>query len=260
MENLKKRIEEIRNVENYLAARFKAGEMSGTLHLSIGQEYIPLVISQYLMEGDVVTSNHRGHAHAIATGVKPEELIQEVCEGVGGTQHILRPEIQFYSNGITGGMVPVACGLAFTIRKTKNIVVAYFGDGAVNEGYVLESFNIAQLFKLPILLVCENNGYAMGTRTSLSHSSPIAQKMRGFGLKGIRIKKNDYLMLDAWAKKLIRIVRTLREPRFIEIETYRLCGHSINDDCKYRSREEEEEWAKLDVLERMIDVIKEERE
>lgn len=252
-----KEILKIRAVENKIDYLFKRGLINGTAHFCIGQEFIPVIISQYLTKEDIVTSTHRGHGHAISKGVEIKEFLAELmgkksgCNlGKGGSQHIISREKNFYTNGITGGMIPIATGMAFSnkYQYKKNVVVAYLGDGGFNEGYVMESLNIAGVMKLPILIVCENNMYAMSTHIKKSHSSEIINKVKAFGIKSELIEDNDYIKLNKIAKEFIDNIRENKGPYFIEVRTYRHKGHSKNDLNLYRDKEEEKYWFDRDVL------------
>ena len=257
LEEIYEKILLIRTIENKIDDLFKKGLIQGTAHFCIGQEYIPVIISQYLKKEDSITSNHRGHGHAISKDLDIKKFLAELMgnnlgfnSGKGGSQHILSKENNFFSNGITGGMVPIANGLAFAnkFKNNSNITVAFLGDGAINEGYVLESLNLAVVLKLPILFVCENNLYAMSTSTKKSHSSEIIKKVKGFGMEAEVIEDNDFKKLDELSKKFIKKVREEKIPCFIEIRTYRHCGHSKNDQNLYRDKAEEEYWFNKDVL------------
>jgi len=254
---LYKKILEIRSFENKLDSLFKRGLVHGTAHFCVGQEFIPVIISQYLKKEDSVTSTHRGHGHAISKNLDIKKLLAELLgkkegynSGKGGSQHVISRENNFYANGITGGMIPVANGIAFAnkYKKNKNIVVAYLGDGAFNEGYVLESLNLAAVLKLPILFVCENNLYAMSTNVKYSHSAEICSKVKSFGIKCGLIEQNNFKKLDCVAKEFISDIRKKSEPYFIEVRTYRHYGHSKNDLNLYRGKEEEKFWFEKDAL------------
>ena len=257
---LYKKILLIRIFENKLNKLFEKGLIHGTAHLCVGQEFIPAIISNYLKKEDIVTSTHRGHGHALSKGLDLKTFLAELLgkkegynSGKGGTQHTLSKEFNFYVNGVTGGMLPVANGMAFAnkYKKNQNIVIAYLGDGGFNEGYVLESINLASVFKLPILFVCENNLYAMSTPIKKSHSGEIYKRARSFNITSELVEDNDYKKLDDVAKKFIEEVRALSEPRFIEIRTYRHYGHSKNDLNLYREKSEEDYWYERDVLKKI---------
>lgn len=247
----------IRLFEEKLDFLFKKGLINGTAHFCVGQEYIPVIVSQYLQPQDLVTSTHRGHGHALAKGLDPKRFLAELTgrrtgynSGKGGSQHVLSRENNFYANGITGGMVPVATGMAFAnkYKDNKNIVVCYLGDGGFNEGYVQEAFNLAVIWKLPILYVCENNQYAMSTSVKTTHGAEICQRIKGLGMNCESIEDNDYQELDSLVGKIIEKIRKTPQPYFIEVKTYRHFGHSKNDKNLYRDKSEEEKWFKTDVL------------
>jgi pyruvate dehydrogenase E1 component alpha subunit len=255
--HLYREIARIRYFETKLDYLFKRGLVHGTAHYCIGQEFIPVIISRYLTEGDSVTSTHRGHGHALARGLDTERFLAELMgkaegynSGKGGSQHVISEEFNFYANGITGGMVPVANGLAFSNKymKKRDIVVAYLGDGGLNEGHVYESLNLSVVLGLPILFVCENNHYAMSTHINRSHSSEISRKVSGFGIKCGVVEDNDYKKLNELAPEFIGEVRESSSPGFLEIKTYRHLGHSKNDLNLYRDKEEEEFWFERDVF------------
>jgi acetoin:2,6-dichlorophenolindophenol oxidoreductase subunit alpha len=247
----------IRAFENKLDDLFKRGLVKGTAHYCIGQEFIPVIVSQYLTDEDCATSTHRGHGHAISKGLDLKRLLAELIGkkagyncGRGGSQHVISDEHNFFANGITGGMVPVAAGMAFAAkyRKKNNVTVAYLGDGGFNEGYVQEALNLSKVLQLPILFVCENNQYAMSTPMKKTHSSDICMRVSGMGIRCASIADNDFLMLDDAANKFISSIRQKPEPYFIEVRTYRHHGHSKNDKNLYRAKEEEKCWFEKDVL------------
>ena len=195
-----KKIILIREFERKLDFLFKQGLVKGTAHFCIGQEFIPVIVSQYLTAQDTVTSTHRGHGHAIAKGLDAKKLLAEMLgkkegynSGKGGSQHISSAENSFIANAVSGGMIPVAAGIAFANKynNTRNITVAYLGDGAVNEGSVQETLNLAKVMKLPILFVCENNQYAMSTPMKKSHAAEICSRIRGLDIKCKSVPDND---------------------------------------------------------------------
>lgn len=247
----------IRTIESKLDQLFKQGLVHGTAHFCIGQEFIPAIISNYLTKEDVVTSTHRGHGHAISKGLNPKKFLAELMgkqigynRGKAGSQHVVSPEFNYYANGVTGGMVSIAAGMAFANKyfENNNIVVAFFGDGAFNEGNVQESLNLAKIFNLPIMFVCENNQYAMSTPRKKSHASEIFERANAYGMLCGCVDNNDYKKLDAFSKKFIQEIREGKGPAFLEIRTYRHGGHSKNDQNLYREKDEEIFWLEKDVL------------
>jgi len=259
-----KKIFLIRTVENKLDELFSKGLVHGTAHFCVGQEFIPVIVSRHLTNKDFVTSTHRGHGHAIAKGLDVKRFLSELLgkksgfnRGKGGSQHVISFEDGFLCNGITGGMAPIAVGLAFgnKYKKNKNVVVAYLGDGAITEGYVLEAINMSIVFGLPILFVCENNFYAMSTHVKVSHSNEIYKKIGGFGIKCSLVEDNDYIKLNSIAGDYIEKIRDGQGPFFVEVRTFRHKGHSKNDQNLYRDKEEEKHWFDLDVLKKIEEKI-----
>lgn len=227
----------IREFEIKVLEDFKKGIIKGTIHCCIGQEYEEVKIIEQLIEGDVVTSNHRGHGHYLAFTKDFDGLYNELCgleTGVNGgkslSQHLHSKN--FYSTGIQGGMIPVACGIALgmKLKQSSNMVVCFIGDGTLGQGVLYESLNIASLWKLPICFVIENNQYAMSTSIKNNIQGSIEKRFLSFGLN-----------------KSALIIRS-NLPSFRVINTYRFCGHSGNDNRNYRSIEEEKKWIKKDKL------------
>jgi pyruvate dehydrogenase E1 component alpha subunit len=261
------RMYEIRVFENSLETLFSEGHVHGTCHLSAGQEAVAVGICQYLTQEDIVTSTHRGHGHALAKGLDPGLLLSEFvgrengyCGGRGGTQHIISKKHNFYTNGITGGMAPIAVGFGFALkyRREKNkVVVCFLGDGGMNEGHVMESLNMASIWMLPILFVCENNLYAMSSRVDrMTHSPSLALRAQAYGITALTIDGNDVCKVYETAKKYIqRMKKTGQGPVFIECMTYRQSGHSINDKNVYRTKDEMEIWAKKDPILRLEQLL-----
>ena len=230
----------IERVETSLLDLFSQGLLRGTVHTCLGQEGIAAGIVGALDEAkDIICSNHRGHGHYIAYSRDVRGLIAEimgradgVCSGIGGSQHLhLR---NFYSNGILGGMVPVATGMAFAEKtaETGAIVTVFFGDGALGEGAIYEAFNIASLWKLPILFVVEDNGYAQSTPKRLEHSGHLDERASPFGIKIYKLDGNDALAVRQVAGLAISEIRRNLGPRLIHCTTYRLAPHSKGDDFR----------------------------
>lgn len=245
----------IRLFEEKLGELFTKGGLFGTIHSCIGQEAVAVGIVNVINKNDIVVSNHRGHGHFIAFTSEVEGLMAElmgkatgVCGGRGGSQHLCKGN--FYSNGITGGMVAVATGMAFAekLKKSKSIVVCFFGDGALGQGIIYESFNMSSLWNLPIIYILENNYYAMSTHISCTIAGSMIDRGRAFGIEVKEITTNDVEIIYSTFKEIVKYVRSRSRPFLLIINTYRLCGHSKSDDCSYRSRKEEEEWRKKDPL------------
>jgi len=249
----------IRKTEEEIERLFSKGLMRGTTHGCRGQEVIPAsVLDHVSLDFDYVTGNHRSHGDYLALTEDPYRLLAElmglpdgIVHGKGGSQHIQFKN--FYTNGITGGMVPDAVGLAFSqLKLTSNgIVVALFGDGAMNEGYVLEALNLAAVFSVPILFVLENNHYAMSTPTDLVTRRPLRERAEAVGIETFYIEALDAGQLWLLAGNLISQMRTDRKPRFIEMKTFRFSGHSKSDKREYIPTEEDEYWHQNDPLMRL---------
>ncbi len=249
----------IRYTEQKLESLFKERKLKGTMHGCIGQEINAVAILSHIdIEKDWVTGNHRSHGHLLALTGDPYPLIAELMGkksgfvmGKGGSQHISYKN--FINNGITGGMVGVGVGIAFTLKqKTKDaIVVSFFGDGAMNEGYVSESLNLASYLKVPILFVLENNKYAMSTRTEKVTGGNFRERVEAFGLEYHFIVGDDFWNLYQLAGQLISKIRRDRYPIFLEILTHRFSGHSKSDKREYIPPEEDKEWRERDGVEKI---------
>jgi len=253
---LYKRMFLIRKCEETIEILFEKGLLRGTSHGCRGQEIVPAAFLDHInINADYVTGNHRSHGAYLAITENPYALIAEMMglpdgmvQGRGGSQHIRYN--RFYTNGITGGMVPVAVGLAFCQKKQSNndIVISFFGDGAMNEGYVLEALNLSMVFEVPIVFVLENNHYAMSTATELVTKRPLFERAKAFGLETYNIEASDAIELWQFAGDIIGKIRVDRKPRFIEVKTFRFSGHSKNDKREYIPKEEDEYWKRNDPL------------
>jgi 2-oxoisovalerate dehydrogenase E1 component len=229
----------IREVEQRLLELFSAGKLFGTVHTCIGQELVGVAVAQALSEEDLIFSNHRCHGHFLARTGNVEGLIAEimgkntgVCGGRGGSQHLCDRERGFFSNGIQGGIVPIAAGLAFAqqLLGTQNIVVVFIGDGTLGEGVVYEALNIAAKWQLPLLVVLENNGYAQSTPQSQNLAGEIAARAAAFDLPFRKSSTWEPESLLEEVAECVRYVRACRCPVFLQIDTYRLMAHSKGDD------------------------------
>ncbi|MHB9035972.1 MAG: thiamine pyrophosphate-dependent dehydrogenase E1 component subunit alpha [Armatimonadota bacterium] len=250
----------IRKAEMQLAAMFKRGKIPSGAHLYEGQEAIAAGGCANLRDDDAITSTHRGHGHCIAKGMDPKRMMAEVCgkstgccAGKGGTMHMFDPRIGIMGTiGIVGGGIPIAvgAGLAAKLRKTDQVAVSFFGDGASNNGSFHESINMAALWKLPVLFICENNQYA--TSVSVARSTPIeniSDRAIGYGIPGISIDGNKVEEVYAAAAEAVARARSGGGPTLIECKTYRIRGHFEGDDSLYRSKDEVEEARKSDPIE-----------
>ncbi len=249
----------IRAFEARIHDLLSTGAIHGTSHLCAGQEAVAVGACAAVGGEDFVVSNHRGHGHFLAKGGDPNKLMAELwgkvdgySRGRGGSQHVACKKIGFLgSNGITGGGIPIAVGaaLAIKIREENSIVLCFFGDGASNQGTFHESMNMAAVWGLPVIFICENNLYGMSTPTSQSTSvADIADRAAGYGMQGRIVDGNDVIAVrDAVAEEAER-VRSGGGPVLIECKTYRMHGHSRSDPCNYRPAEEEEAWKKRDPI------------
>lgn len=248
----------IRQFEKKVEFLFTRGRIHGTSHLYIGQEAIAVGVCSQLKENDFVTSTHRGHGHAIAKQLPLSLLLAELqgketgfCSGRGGTQHIVSMKHHFIANGVTGGAAVTGTGIAlsFQMQQKKQIVVSFFGDGAINEGHIHEAINIAAVWKLPIIYVCENNLYAMSTHTKETMViQDISERAKSYGIKTYCIDGNDLDLVIETIKEAAERSRQELGPVFVECKTYRHSGHSKNDQFLYRTREEESIWTTKDPI------------
>ena len=241
-EEIKKAIV-VREVEKSFLSLFGQGKLNGTVHTCIGQEFTGVFVSKYLSEDDHMVTNHRGHGHYISKtgdikGLVAELLGKEIgCSGgMGGSQHLYNKN--FLSNGIQGGMVPIACGIAkyYKLQKQKNISVAFIGDGTLGEGIIYETFNIAAKKEYPLLIVLESNGMAQSTSTEQTLSGDMQKRIEGFGIEYIETTTDDLFDLDIKVKKAITQVRDENKPTLINIKTNRLNSHSKGDDNREESK------------------------
>ncbi len=243
----------IRRVEDTFLDLFDQGKLNGTVHTCNGQEFSAIAFSSALSKGDFIHSNHRCHGHYIAHTDDVYGLIAElmgketgVCGGIGSSQHLCTET--FYSNGIQGGMVPVAAGMALAQKKnkSKNIGIVFIGDGTLGQGIVYETMNICALMGIPLLIVCENNEYAQSTKLSDNMSGSILDRAHAFGLKSFYSNTWDTEELFSNAKKSIDYVRTNNKTAFHLVDTYRLNHHSKSDDN--RDVNEVSKYSKKDPL------------
>lgn len=263
-----RRMQEIRQFEDTVYYLFLQGEMPGTLHLYIGMEACAVGVCENLRQEDYITSTHRPHGHAIAKGVSLKALMAELfgkssgcCGGYGGSMHVgdlalgAVPAI-----AIVGGGIPVATGIGLSckMRKTDQVVCCFFGDGAINQGTFHEGVNMAAIWNLPVIFICENNLYAASTPVAqVVKLENLSDRASAYGIPGVTVDGNDVLAVHREVRKAVERARRAEGPTFVECKTYRLCGHSRNDACGYRSRDEEAKWKKLDPLLRMETNLKE---
>jgi len=241
----------IRRFEEKAGQLYGMGAISGFCHLYIGQEAVVVGMQMALKDGDQVITGYRDHGHMLACGMDAKGVMAELTgrrggysKGKGGSMHMFSKEKNFYGgHGIVGAQVSLGTGLAFAnrYRGNDNVSVAYFGDGAANQGQVYESFNMAELWKLPVIYVIENNRYAMGTSVSRSSAQQDFSK-RGisFNIPGEQIDGMDVRAVKAAGDMAVQWCRAGKGPYILEMQTYRYRGHSMSDPAKYRTREEVE--------------------
>lgn len=259
---LLERMTRIRFVEERLHQLFSDGEIPGFLHLSVGQEAIPVGLCVALRDTDTLASNHRGHGHALAKGIPLDSFFLElmakadgICGGRGGSMHVADFGVGMLgANGIVGAGIPMAVGsaLAHQLQGRGGIAVAIFGDGALAEGVLHESFNIAALWGLPILFVCENNGWSEFSPTSRQFNAPVTKIAETFSMEGVTVDGNDVFAVMEAAERLVEAARS-GEPKVLECITSRVHGHYIGDAQKYRLETEIAEALTKDPIVRLED-------
>jgi pyruvate dehydrogenase E1 component alpha subunit len=241
----------IRRFEEKAGQLYGMGLIGGFCHLYIGQEAVVVGMQMAMKQGDQVITGYRDHGHMIATGMDPKGVMAELTgrthgysKGKGGSMHMFSVDKGFFGgHGIVGAQVPLGTGLAFAnrYRGNDNISITYFGDGAANQGQVYESFNMAELWKLPVIYVIENNRYAMGTSIARA-SAQVDLSKRGlsFNIPGEQVDGMDVRAVKAAGEKAAQWCRDGKGPFILEMMTYRYRGHSMSDPAKYRTREEVE--------------------
>jgi len=243
----------IRRFEEKCAELYSAQKIRGFMHLYIGEEAVASGVMPALRDNDAVVATYREHGHALARGLPMNEVMAEMygkaagsSGGRGGSMHIFSAERRFYGgNAIVAGGLPIAVGLALAdkMQNRDRVTCCFFGEGAAAEGEFHESMNLAALWKLPVLFVCENNSYAMGTALARSESNTsILAHAEVFGMVGEAVDGMDVEAVNAAAKTAIASVRSGEGPRFIEAKTYRFRAHSMFDPDLYRTKAEIEEW------------------
>jgi pyruvate dehydrogenase E1 component alpha subunit len=243
----------IRRFEEGAEECYTRGLIHGTMHLSIGQEASAMGICMPLAQDDQITSTHRGHGHCIAKGAEVKRMFAEFfgkttgyCKGRGGSMHIADVgKGNLGANGIVGGGIPIAVGAALSAKmmKTGKAVVSFFGDGANNEGAFHEALNMAAIWKLPVIFVCENNGYGMSTSTARSTAvKNIAERAAAYSMPGVIVNGNIFSEVAEASHQAVARARAGEGPTLIESKTYRHRGHSKSDRNRYRTKEEIEDW------------------
>jgi pyruvate dehydrogenase E1 component alpha subunit len=254
-----KRMVMCRMFEDRVNSLFLQGRFPGTIHQSQGQEACAVGVCFALKEGDVITSTHRPHSHAVARGVSIKSMMAELyakktgcCKGKGGSMHMGDPDVGMLTAiAIVGGGLPVAAGyaLAFQYLKQDRVAVSFFGDGGANEGIFHETLNMAAIWNLPVLFVCENNLYGASTAVStVMKVKHISERAAAYGMPGETVDGND---VEATYQATLRAATRARQgqgPTLLELETYRFVGHSRSDPGHYRPAEEVEAWKKKDPI------------
>ncbi len=251
----------LRRFEERVNELYLQGRIPSTLHLYIGQEAVATGVCANLRPDDYAFSTHRPHGHALAKGVSPHALMAELyakatgcCQAKGGSMHVGDMSVGMVpAIAIVGANVPIAAGtaLAAKMQGSDRVSVCFFGDGAANEGAWHEGLNVAAIWDLPVIFVCENNLYAASTPVSLTFKvENIADRAAAYGLSGVIVDGNDVLAVFEASRAAIARARAGGGPTLLECKTYRLCGHSRSDPRTYRSKEEEAEWQQLDPIPR----------
>ena len=239
----------IRRFEERAGQLYGMGHIGGFCHLYIGQEAVVVGVEAVKKPDDQTITGYRDHGHMLACGMDPNGVMAELTgreggysKGKGGSMHMFSSEAKFYGgHGIVGAQIPLGAGLAFAnkYRKNKSVSLTYFGDGASNQGQVFEAMNMAQLWKLPVVFIIENNQYAMGTAVTRAHSDThLYRRGAAFGIPGKEVDGMDVLEVREAARLAIDHARAGEGPYILEMKTYRYRGHSMSDPAKYRTREE----------------------
>jgi acetoin:2,6-dichlorophenolindophenol oxidoreductase subunit alpha len=242
----------IRRFEEKVEERFRAGELPGFLHVAIGQEAVAVGVCRALEEGDVFASTHRAHGHTLAAGTHPNAVMAELygkaegCSGgYGGSMHLYDVERgNLGANAVVGGGLPatVGAGLAFQLRGEPHVAVAFFGDGATNIGHFHESMNLAQLWKVPAVFVCENNDWAESTpRSQHMPIDDIAKRALAYDMRAVKVDGQDVEEVHEAARDALDHARSGDGPVFLAVQTYRLVGHYVGDPQVYRPKDEQRE-------------------
>jgi len=259
----------IRRFEERCAQIYVEGKIGGFLHLYIGQEAVAVGAMSLLRPDDYFVTSYRDHGYALARGTDPRPLMAELCgkvsgisRGKGGSMHFYDvPTGNFGGDGIVGGHLPVAAGMGYAIRlrNTEQVVLCFFGDGAVNEGAFHEALNVSSLWGLPVVFIIENNRYGMGTSLDRASSvSDLYQRGSAYGIPRRDVNGMELLNVTQALGEAIDRARKEKKPSLIEVETYRYRGHSMSDPGKYRTKEEVEEMMRHDPILLFAQIVKKE--
>ncbi len=252
----------VRAFEERVRELYERAKIMGIAHVSIGQEAVSVGVCAALRRDDYITSTHRGHGHCLAKGAQPNRMFAELfgkadgyCRGKGGSMHIADPETgNLGANAIVGGSLAIAAGAALSAKRQRNgrVAVCFFGDGAANQGLLLESMNMAALWQLPVIYVCEHNQYGEYSPTSAVTAGAIEARAEPFGIPSATVDGMDVFAVYQAAQRAVARARAGEGPSFLVFKTYRYGGHGMSDrDRPYRTRAEEEEWKQLDPIERL---------
>ena len=251
----------IRTFEERVRALTAGGLVPGLVHLSAGQEAVAVGVCHALATDDYIASNHRGHGHCLAKGADPARLIAEILgkaegysRGRGGSLHIYDlGHGNLGTNGIVGGGIPLATGAALAAQRrgTQQVAVCFFGDGALNQGLLFECLNLAAIWSLPVLFVCENNGYGEYTASETVSAGDIAARGGVFNVPSVRIDGMDACTVNAWATAATERARSGMGPSFVICDTYRFGGHHVSDKQDYKSAAEATLWRERDPIEKV---------
>jgi len=257
----------IRRFEEKAGQLYGMGLIGGFCHLYIGQEAVVVGLEAAAKEGDKRITSYRDHGHMLASGMDPKGVMAELTgreggysKGKGGSMHMFSRERHFYGgHGIVGAQVPLGAGLAFADRYlgNDNVTFTYFGDGAANQGQVAETYNLAELWELPVVFVIENNQYAMGTSMARStRSKTLYERGVAYGIPGEEVDGMDVLAVKEAGERAVAHCRAGKGPYILEVKTYRYRGHSMSDPAKYRTREEVEKVrSERDPIEHVRDLL-----
>ena len=259
----------IRAFETRVAELYRDGEIPGFVHTSLGQEAVAAGVGAALREDDYIATTHRGHGHCIAKGVDVDGMMGELfakvtglCRGKGGSMHVSDPRRGVLcANAIVGASMPLAVGaaLASKLRGQGRVAIAYFGEGAVNQGAFHEALNLAAVWDLPLLLVCENNGYAELTPVALHLRAKVHELAAPHGIPGVQVDGNDALAVRAATETAVARARAGDGPSLLECATYRWSGHYVGDPERYRAAEEVAAWRERDPIPRLAALLGEAR-
>ncbi len=249
----------IRRFEEEAIRQYRQGNIYGYLHPYIGEEGIAVGVISALRPDDYIVSTHRGHGHAIAKGHDLKKMFAELmgketgyCRGRGGSMHVANmKQNNLGANGIVGGGIPIAAGaaLAIKIKRTDQVVICFFSDGATNQGTFHESINMASIYNLPVIFVIENNQYAVSTRISdMVNISDLSKRAESYGIPGLTIEGNDAVTIFETMEEILKRARAGQGPTLLECKTYRYGGHHLNDPGAYMPADEMEYWKSRDPI------------